>query len=219
MTQAVDRFRYRVTFGKQGPLIYTSHLDIARVWERVLRRARVPLMYSQGFNPRPKIHLAAALPLGYASTCELLDMWLEQPLNQLEATVEELRSAAPAGLVIDQIEAIPLKEPALQTQVRWADYVIVLDEHLKDSDLTALIDGILEREEVWRERRKKTVDIRPLIEKLWVEKDEGQRLVMRLSISQDLGSVRPDEVLDEMGLDVPHARITRSRIWFASTSS
>ncbi len=71
--------RLRVTFSKGGPLVYTSHLDLARAWERALRRAGVGLVYSGGFNPRPKLQLAAALPLGHTAEAEWLDVWLEKP--------------------------------------------------------------------------------------------------------------------------------------------
>ena len=70
--------RIRVTFSKTYHMRYTSHLDVHRTWERTLRRARLPLAYSQGFNPRPKINLAAALPLGFTSDCEIVEFWLDE---------------------------------------------------------------------------------------------------------------------------------------------
>ena len=58
--------------------IYTSNLDVAKIWERVLRRADLPILYTQGFNTRPRIQLAMALPLGITSECELLDVALRR---------------------------------------------------------------------------------------------------------------------------------------------
>jgi len=69
--------RLRITFSKEGWLIYSSHLDLMRVWERALRRAGAPLAYSGGFNPRPKLQIARALPLGHVGEGELIDVWLE----------------------------------------------------------------------------------------------------------------------------------------------
>ncbi|MGF1504453.1 MAG: TIGR03936 family radical SAM-associated protein [Anaerolineae bacterium] len=69
------RARYRIRFGKQDDLRYTGNLDIARIWERTLRRAGAPGVYSNGYNPRPKLQIAAALPLGYSSVCEIVDVW------------------------------------------------------------------------------------------------------------------------------------------------
>ena len=73
--------RLRITFAKSEAIKYTSHLDLARAWGRSLRRAGVGLAYSGGFNPRPKLQLAAALPLGHTGAAELLDAWLEQPMS------------------------------------------------------------------------------------------------------------------------------------------
>jgi uncharacterized protein (DUF2344 family) len=69
--------RFRITFAKTNAMRFTSHLDLQRTWERTIRRARLPLSYSQGFNPHPKINLAAALPLGFTSRCEMVEIWLE----------------------------------------------------------------------------------------------------------------------------------------------
>ena len=62
--------RLYIRFGKFDALIYTSNLDVAKTWERVLRRANLPILYSQGFNTRPRIILASALPLGISSECK-----------------------------------------------------------------------------------------------------------------------------------------------------
>ncbi len=69
--------RARITFSKQGALRYTGHLDLHRLWERAMRRADLPLSYSQGFHPQPKISLASALPLGFASRCRSLGCALQ----------------------------------------------------------------------------------------------------------------------------------------------
>src|SRR5215813_5434575 len=81
--------RLHITFGKFDALIYTSNLDIAKLWERVLRRARLPILYSEGFNPRPRIALASALPLGISSECELLDVSLRERI-MLDGLIERL---------------------------------------------------------------------------------------------------------------------------------
>ena len=62
---------------------FTGHLDLHRAWERTFRRAGLPLAYSQGFNPHPRLNLASALPLGFTSEGEVIDVWLEQDLADL----------------------------------------------------------------------------------------------------------------------------------------
>ena len=68
--------RLRLTFTKTGSLKYTGHLNLHRTLERTFRRAGLPLAYSQGFNPQPRMNLAEALPLGITSECEVMDVWL-----------------------------------------------------------------------------------------------------------------------------------------------
>ena len=73
--------RLRLTFRKEGPARYISHLDLARTLERALNRAKVPVAYSQGFNTRPKMSMASALPRGYTSSHELADVWLTETME------------------------------------------------------------------------------------------------------------------------------------------
>jgi hypothetical protein len=78
--QSQNKHASRITFTKQGALRYTGHLDLHRLWERAMRRASLPIAYSQGFHPQPKISLAAALPLGFASRGEVLDVRLNEDI-------------------------------------------------------------------------------------------------------------------------------------------
>ncbi|PIW40369.1 MAG: hypothetical protein COW22_02130, partial [Chloroflexi bacterium CG15_BIG_FIL_POST_REV_8_21_14_020_46_15] len=70
--------RLRVRFGRGEEVKFIAHLDIVRFWERAFRRAEIPLAYSQGFTPHPRISLAAPLPVGVTSEFELMDVWLKQ---------------------------------------------------------------------------------------------------------------------------------------------
>ena len=89
--------RIRVTYARTAPLRYTGHLDMQIVWERCLRRARLPLMYSQGFHPQPRINQACPLPLGMTSQMEVTDFWLdpEVPLDEIRSM---LATALPPGI-------------------------------------------------------------------------------------------------------------------------
>ena len=210
-----ERFRYRVTFCKQGSLRYTSHLDIARLWERVLRRARIPLIYSQGFNPRPKMQLAAALPLGFDSSSEIIDIWVDDEISDLHETVKLIQEMSPPGLITTSIEPVDLKLPALQAVTRAARYRVALDK--KDvSALQVSVEQLLAKNEIVRERREKEYDLRPLVADITVFRDqEGSAwLEIETVLSQKLGTGRPDEVLEELGVDASSVRVTRTAILF-----
>ncbi len=219
----LPRYRYRLTFSKQGPLRYISHLDLARVWERILRRVEAPLMYSQGFNPRPKIQLAAALPLGYESTCEITDIWLEgESPPEPDLLMEELNGAAPEGLTVQSVEIVELKEAALQAVTEAGVYrVTMTGEEDQDQDTDSIIarlEELLSQKEIWREQRSKRgtkqVNIRPMIYEISVIDAQPLSLQMKLSLSQDKGTLRPDHVLEKLGIDPLSVQVKRIAITF-----
>src|SRR5687768_17732506 len=159
--------RIRITFAKKGPLRYTGHLDLHKLWERAARRAQLPLAYSQGFHPQPKMNMAAALPLGFSSRCEVMDMKLEHEI-QLEGVRETLQQTLPSGIQVLSVESADERAPALQTQVESAEYQVTLTESVDAAELKRKIDSVMESESIIRERRGKMYDLRPLIEDLHI---------------------------------------------------
>src|SRR5215210_7228221 len=125
--------RIRIKFVKQGALRYTGHLDLHRLWERAARRAELPLAYSQGFHPQPKMNIAAALPLGFSSRCEVMDMKLEHEV-QLDGIREKLQQTLPAGIQVLSVESADERAPTLQTQVASAEYQVTLTGSIDESN-------------------------------------------------------------------------------------
>ncbi len=205
--------RLRVTFSKDGPLTYTSHLDLARAWERSLRRAGAPLAYSQGFNPRPKLQLAAALPLGHTGAAELLDLWLEKPVP-VESFTRSLSPVLPAGLQITQVRQIQVNEPALPAQVVAARYRVSVEWEEHAAPVEERIERLLAATELTRERRGKRYDLRPLIERLWLEKEtsEGEAALGMQLAARPGATTRPEAVLKALGMGEAFARYRRLRL-------
>ena len=114
--------RLRITFSKQGALRYTGHLDLHKLWERAARRAGLPLAYSQGFHPQPKMNIAAALPLGFSSRCEVIDLRIEQDVP-LDGLADTLNATMPEGIRVLEVTQADENAPALQTQVLSAEYM------------------------------------------------------------------------------------------------
>ncbi len=211
--------RIRITFAKQGALRYTSHLDLHKLWERAARRAELPLAYSQGFHPQPKMNIAAALPLGFSSRCEVLDMRLEHEIT-LEGLREKLQQTLPTGIQVSIVESVDEKLPALQTQVASAEYDVTLTEPVDGSELERKVASIMESESIIRERRGKTYDLRPLIEELSLTalpegEGQGVRVFMRLA-AREGATGRPEEVLDILGIAFEGTRIERTQLIFAN---
>jgi radical SAM-linked protein len=200
-------------------LRYTGHLDLHKLWERAARRAELPLAYSQGFHPQPKMNLAAALPLGFSSRCEVLDMRLEREIS-LDGLGEKLNATMPTGIRILQVEQADERAPALQTQVLSAEYEVALTEAVDGSDLKRRVDSVMESESILRTRRGKEYDLRPLIEELSLTltplpEGEGQKIFMKLTAKEG-ATGRPEEVLDVLGIAFEGTRIERIRLNFQS---
>ena len=198
--------RVRIQFSKTGPMRFTGHLDLAQAWERLLRRARVPVVYSKGFNPQPRLNLAAALPLGITSECELIDIWLEAHVPAVDL-LQRLTAAGPPGLTIHSVEEVAIKAPSLQSQLEAAEYDIVLEPL---PELGGRVDALLAAVTLPRERRGKSYDLRPLVLSIW---PEAQGIGMQLA-ARPGNTGRADEVLLALGLDALAARIHRTRLIF-----
>ncbi len=206
-----NQIRLRITFSKTEAMRYTSHLDLHRTWERTFRRAGLPLAYSQGYNPRPKIILACALPLGITSLGEILDVWLEKGMP-ISEVLSALQSTLPPGVTIYHLEQVGLQEAALPTQITAAEYAAEILESVIDLDNRLAI--LLSEDHLNRERRGRGYDLRPLIENLSRLPDTAagcQRLSMRLS-AREGATGRPEEVLDALGISSHSVSLTRTKL-------
>jgi len=201
--------RVRFTYAKSEDLRYTSNLDVHRVWERAIRRAKLPLAYSQGFNPQPRINQACPLPLGITSSCEILEAWFEEdlPLDQISCA---LTPSLPSGFKLLDISPIDMQAARVQTLVLSSSYRAQLLDTVNTEDLRHSIQLLLEAETLPMNRRGKHYDLRPLIETLSLETDENGKAQIRMRLSAREGATgRPEEVLKALGLDPSLARQER----------
>jgi radical SAM-linked protein len=201
--------RLHITFGKFGALKYTGNLDVAKVWERVLRRADLPIVYTQGFNTRPRIQLATALPLGITSECEIVDVALREEID-LDSVKERLEAVSPDGLRIYDIDTGDIHGAPLQTLVRSAEYRITFIDPVPRSELEAQVQRVLDAERIikvrQRKRRKTSMDLRPLIHELYI--DDSGDLIAHLATGER-GNLRPEALIEELGLDGYHYHMHR----------
>ena len=206
--------RARITFSKQGALRYTGHLDLHRLWERAMRRADLPLSYSQGFHPQPKISLASALPLGFSSRAEALDVRFNEEIPT-EEIASRLQESLPPDIQIIRVESVDEKLPALQTQVLSAVYQVELTEPVDGSELSRRVEEILKAESLPRERRSKFYDLRPLIEELSVS-IAGDKISLHIKLAAREGATgRPEEVLNALGIEPEYTRVKRTELIFS----
>ena len=206
--------RIRITFTKQGALRYIGHLDLHRLWERAMRRAELPLSYSQGFHPQPKISLAAALPLGFSSRAEVMDVRLNEEIA-VEDLSARLKDSLPPDIKVVEVRTVDEKLPALQTQTLSAAYDVHLTEPVAGSELKRRVEGLMMSESLIRERRGKSYDLRPLVEMLSVVGMADGTSWLKMTLAAREGATgRPEEVLGVLGIEADTARVERTRLIF-----
>jgi radical SAM-linked protein len=206
--------RIRITFTKQGALRYTGHLDLHTLLERAARRAALPLAYSQGFHPTPKIQLASALPLGFSSRAEMMDIWLTVD-SEVSRLRDSLQATLPRDIQILDIQIVDDRAPALQTQLIAAEYEATLPDEFA-SNLTSRLAALTDASSLPRVRRGKTYDLRPLIESLsplLPGEGSGMRVFMRLT-AREGATGRPEEVLSALEIPPESVRVERTRLIF-----
>jgi radical SAM-linked protein len=207
--------RLRVTYATDESVKYVGHLDFARAWERGVRRAQLPLSYSQGFNPQPRIQFAAALPVGFTSTCEVVDLLLEGDWSA-DDIVARLQSALPQGIHLLSAQTIPENARSLQSRVRGATYAVEVETAEPAAAFRARLEAFLAKPSAWRERRRgqkaAQYDLRPLVETLRYRGACELGQAFEADMRAEPGATgRPDELLAELGFGSVALRIERIR--------
>jgi radical SAM-linked protein len=208
--------RLRIRFSRGEELKYISHLDLMRLWQRALKRAGIELAYSEGFNPHPRMSLAAPLALGVTSEAELMDIVLKKFMSP-HAFTAALGQQLPPGIAIQQVFNIPLGLPSLQSQLRHAEYAVGLAAEKEEGEIKADIVDLLNRETLpWQHQRDTgphRYDLRALIDDLWLIdwKKDGCSIGMRLRCDS-AGSGRPEQVAAALGYTQYPKSVHRTRL-------
>jgi radical SAM-linked protein len=209
--------RARFRFVKLGKIRWTSHRDVARMWERAFRRIELPLAYTEGFSPRPKVSFGLALPTGYASVAEYLDVDLDPSradgvdVTGLPAT---LSAALPAGVDVTAAAVIDARTPSLQHEVTSCEWNVVVaaagaeEGRLRELAAEALAADALV---IARERKGQTVteDVRPSILSLEVLGDH----VLRAELATQPRALRASELLAALGGGLVEVDVRRDIQW------
>jgi len=191
----------RLKFTKAGKVRFTSHRDVARLWERALRVARVPMVYSEGFSPRPRIAFGLALPTGYESDGEYIDLQVDDT-NALDFGVsdlpQKLSAALPPGLDVVEVAIFEPRTTSLQQAVTSCVWDITVNQPI--DQLNEWTHQVLAAPSivVTRERKGKLVtdDLRPFIRHLEVvPAQEDDFPVLRAELGTQPRSLRPAELL------------------------
>ncbi len=189
-----QHIKYIVHYSRQGKICYLGHLEILQLIFRTLHRAEIPVHYSKGFHPSPKVSFGPALPVGTESMAEYFIMDLYSPLSSIEDTQKRLNATLPRGLAVQAIER-STKIP----QKMLVDYQIALP-FIIDGECQQKIDDFLAANSFLiqkiRKKKNKEIDIRPLITKL--EKRDKTTLFLQIRSESTLPGAKPTEAIESI---------------------
>jgi len=195
----------RAQYTKGNEVRYISHLDLQRIFGRTLRRAKLPVAYSQGFNPHPKLSFGSALSVGTTSESEFIDIEMAE-LIEADEFVERMNQILPIGFKI--IEAVAystaeegVKLSTLMSVINAAEYEISFYDDTQLTDMEAVIDKINQSESwsVTRSNKKKEriLDIKPFVYSIEAkEADNNQLIVTAIVQAGSQANVRPTEIVE-----------------------
>ncbi len=212
-TKSVPADRIRLRFEKRGALKFISHHDLMRTFELALRRADLNVAHTQGFNPRPKLSFAIALPLGVESLDEILDIDIE-PVPRLipEQLVEKLRPQMPAGIVLREAWRAVGRPRVLACQ-----YQVELElEPARlievGSRLAEFLHGgaLMHSRSRGRGKTARTLDVRAFTQAASLD---ASTLTMTLAFTPQ-GGMKPTDLLEILGIDPLAQRVIKTRTLF-----
>lgn len=191
--------RLRVRMGKHGEMALLSHLDLMRLFDRAVRRASIPITFTGGFHPSPRIVPASALPLGVSSSGEIVDFELTRSMN-VEEFRSQLTAQLPADLPIYQIEEVDPQQPAAAVLLQKAEYQLEVAAET-EADWQAWIDQVLAKSEILLEQTTKSgktypLDVRDRLFELQLLDSTGEKATLRYigSCQNDGTLLKPEQI-------------------------
>ena len=190
-TKLFLRFRFR----KQGSLQYISHLDLVRTMHKVIVRAKLPLWYTEGFNPKPKMIFAAPLSIGTESISEFMDIRMSEYIDP-----EEAMNRINANMT-DEMQVIEAYYPKSKfTDLKWMTYRITISSPNVDFDSVTVANALLASDvvEVTKKNSDAKMNIRPLIKSADVKLDNGKMIVDAVLSADPSAFLNPEYVVNAL---------------------
>lgn len=210
------KIRIRIRFSETGKVRFVSHRDVARLFERALRKLRLPVAYSEGFSPRPKLSFGLALTVAHESDAEYLDVELTEHCD-VDDLPRALSAALPDGIVVDAVAELEPGSASLQqaiTSCTWRIEVL----GAPTAEVTAAVAEALAAAELPLERVRKgktaTADVRPAILDLEVVGPTSTGVDLLAHLSTTPVSLRPAELVAVLGIDgLEEGLVRRTHQW------
>ncbi len=213
--------RLRVRFTKRGKIRFTSHRDVARMFERAFRRAQIPLAYTEGFSPRPRISFGLALSTGHESIAEyldadLLDVGLEGgPVDELTLP-PRLSAALPTGIDVVAVAPIDAHAPSLQqdvTSTMWRLTLVGADRDLVGRAAEEAVAAASIMATRVRKGQESIDDLRPSLLSLILEGESDSGVTFVAELATQPRALRPAELIGAVWPNVEDVRVLRTHQW------
>lgn len=210
------RTRMRLRYGKEGRIRFTSHRDVARIWERSLRRTGLPVAQTEGFSPRAKLHFGLALATGYESESEYLDVDFNSAEMAVDEVLEALVSVLPDGIATTGAAVLLPGTMSLQQAVTSCDWDIELLD-VTAPDLARWVDRVLGAATliVTRERKGQQItdDLAPQVRALEVGEPTSRGVRLLATLGTQPRAARPSELLAALEPVYRPVLVRRTRQW------
>jgi radical SAM-linked protein len=207
--------RIRLTYSKRGPLCLISHLDLVKVLLSIVKRSGIPVVFTQGFNPKPKVQYGPPLTLGFESEGEMMDIFLTHQCPVMDV-LRLFQKQSPPGLVFKDAGEMPLKAPALSIAAYAAEYQITLNRETAHDDLEKYIQNFHSSKTlpVTIEKEKKTLqkDLKKTIMRLSQEnRTQGEYLIL-MTVALDEKNYLDPRIALACLLELPRKSIEQMKV-------
>lgn len=210
--------KLRIRYQKQGKVRFTSHRDTARIWERAIRRTGLPVAYSEGFSPRPRLSFGLALSTGHESLAEYLDVMTVGDDIELDGLAAALTEALPVGITCDAVVELTPGSPSLQEAVTSCGWQVHVAEDAPT--VTAWIARVLDAPTlvVTRERKGKPVteDLAPSVRSLAAGGESEWGTLIEAELATSPRALRPSELLGLVDPPLTERLVRRTQQWIES---
>lgn len=187
----------RVYFDKFGEMKFISHLDLLRFFDRLLKKSQIPVKYSQGFHPRPKMSFGSPVSLGTEAYDELMDFELEIPMSN-EEVFKRLNSSNVVGFKVNKVEEVPRKSSIME------EYTVMIYEVEGSEEDISKLEELLNRDEIVEIKEKKgKIATRDLKVRIKSFKRENNNITMEII------NTSPNSYLELVGIEQQEVKIKR----------
>ena len=187
----------RVYFDKFGEMKFISHLDLLRFFDRLLKKSQIPVKYSQGFHPRPKMSFGSPVSLGTEAYDELMDFELETPMSN-EEVFKRLNSSNVVGFRVNKVEEVPRKSSIME------EYTVMIYEIEGSEEDISKLEELLNRDEIVEIKEKKgKIATRDLKVRIKSFKRENNKIAMEII------NTSPNSYLELVGIEQQDVKIKR----------